>query len=118
MNMNRKEELKFQYKQTHRPMGVFQIKNNVNGKILVVGARNIDGIINSQMFQLKMKSHRNVQLQRDFNEHGADAFSCEVLEQIKPSDDPARDYSKEVKALEEKWLEKLQPYGEQGYHKR
>ncbi|MGB8956373.1 MAG: GIY-YIG nuclease family protein [Tumebacillaceae bacterium] len=116
--MNRKAELKFEYKQTHRPMGVFQIKNNVNGKIFLVGARNIDGIINSQMFQLKMNGHRNVQLQREYNEYGADAFSCEVLEQIKPSDDPGRDYLKEVKALEEKWHEKLQPYGERGYHKQ
>ncbi|GEM_PF-5308046 len=36
-----KKELKNQYKETKFPMGVFQIKNQVNGKILIDSGLNM-----------------------------------------------------------------------------
>ena len=38
-----KKELKKQYKQTLQPMGVYQIKNLVNGKIFIGSVKNLPG---------------------------------------------------------------------------
>ncbi|MBP0726603.1 GIY-YIG nuclease family protein [Bacillus sp. RG28] len=121
-NQNRKEIIK-EYKQTHRPMGVYQIKNNVNDKILVGGSLNLDGIYNREKFTLKLGMHINKDLQKDWKEFGEENFLFEVLEQIKPKEeiiihqDELKKYKYELEKLENKWLDKLQPYGERGYNK-
>jgi len=45
-----KKELKNQYKQTIQPMGVFQVKNLINGKIFLDSGFNIQGKINGCKF--------------------------------------------------------------------
>ena len=40
-----------------------------------------------------------------------------LLDVLKPvDDDPAHDYREDLKTLEKIWMEKLQPYGDRGYH--
>jgi hypothetical protein len=122
-NQNRKEIIK-EYKQTHRPMGVYQIKNNVNGKILIGGSLNLDGIYNREKFTLKLGMHINKDLQKDWKEFGEENFLFEVLEQIKPQEeiiinqDELKKYKYKLEKLENKWLDKLEPYGEKGYNKQ
>jgi hypothetical protein len=111
-----KKKLKEQYKQTVRPMGVYQIKNLANGKILVGSSRDLPGKINSHRFQLKMGSHMNRVLQDEYTSFGEEKFVFEVLDHLEPKEDPAYDYTVELDILEKMWKEKLQPYGEQGYH--
>ncbi|MGZ4107922.1 MAG: GIY-YIG nuclease family protein [Tumebacillaceae bacterium] len=119
MEKSRRAELKFNYKQTHRPTGVYQLKNERNGKVLVGTSPNLDGIENRHRFQLKSGMHPNKELQQDWNQQGGEHFSFEILEKVKPHDDVTNlDYSEELQMLEEMWLEKLQPYGENGYNKR
>lgn len=60
----------------------------------------------------------NRDLQKDYNESDEANFSFEVLDRLEPKDDLKYDYSDDLKVLEEMWLEKLQPYDEQGYHKK
>ena len=52
--MNRKELIN-EYKQTIQPMGIYQIKNMVNGKIFLGGSEDLKGIINRNKFQLKSR---------------------------------------------------------------
>jgi hypothetical protein len=113
-----KNKLKREYKQTVPPMGVYQIKNLANGKILVGWSKNLPGKINSHRFQLKMGSHRNRTLQSDYNSFGEENFSFEVLDHLDPKDDPQYDYTVDLEVLEKMWLERLQPYDERGYHKK
>jgi len=113
----RKKEIKQRYKQAGTPMGVLQIKNMVNGKLLIVSCFNLDGKINSHRFQLTRGVHRNPELQKDWNQYGPESFSFEVLDRLEPAEDPARDYAEELKTLEEMWLEKLRPYGDSGYNR-
>ncbi|GAK59095.1 transcriptional regulator, ArsR family [Candidatus Vecturithrix granuli] len=115
--MDRRKELKLAYKQNPPPAGVFQIKNLVNGKIFLGSGLDVQGILNRHRSQLKFKSHRNKALQQDWNEYGPEQFSCEVLEYLESNDDPGYDARGDLTVLEELWLEKLQPYGEKGYHK-
>ncbi|MFA5335554.1 MAG: GIY-YIG nuclease family protein [Candidatus Omnitrophota bacterium] len=113
--MNKKEIID-KYKQTVQPLGVYQIKNIKNGKIYIGSAKDLRGRINRYKFQLENGSHSNEEMQKDYNEAGAEGFSFDVLDYLKPKEDPNYDYTEDLKVLEEIWLDKLQPYGEKGYN--
>lgn len=115
--MNRKE-LKREYKQNLRPMGVFQIRNTVNEKVFIGSTLNLPGIFNRHEFQLKMGGHPNKILQADWNVFGAENFEFEILEEVFPRENPDYDYAADLEVLEDLWLEKLEPYGERGYNER
>ncbi|GIP37143.1 hypothetical protein J31TS4_04230 [Paenibacillus sp. J31TS4] len=123
MDKEQRKQAGKEYAQSHRPMGVFQLRNVKSGKVLVGGTMDLKGMQNRLLFQLRMGSHINKELQRDWQEFGEDSFRYEILEQIKPreelvlSPEDLKPYQEEVKVLEELWVEKLQPYGERGYHR-
>lgn len=119
--MDKRAELKWEYKNTRRPVGVYQIKCLANGKIFVDRNTNLTGIINRRWFELRGGISSIKQLQADFNQYGEDQFVIEILEEVKPPTEGIQDFEVEAelaKELEAKWLEKLQPYGEHGYNKR
>lgn len=116
--LDKQKELKLAYKQTPRPMGVYQIKNQRNGKIFIGSSMNIPGKFNSHRFQLNFKVHRNKALQEDWDSYGSQAFAFDILETIKAEAITEADWREAVTALEDKWLERLQPYGENGYNKQ
>jgi len=116
--MDRRKELKLAYKLNPRPMGVYQIKNTVSGKILIGSSMNLPGKDNSSRFQLELNSFPNKAVQADWNEYGPDAFVFAILETIKPQEIPEYEWRKAVSALEEKWLDTVQPYGDNGYNIR
>lgn len=99
-------------------MGVFLIRNNVNDKVLLGVSLNLDGVINRHEFQLKNGAHANKALQADWNALGSSNFAFEIVDELTPSQDPARDYRQELALLEKLWLEKLQPFAERGYNER
>ncbi len=110
------KELKREYKERKKPAGVFQIKNTVNGKILLGSSLNLEGPLNSHRFMLSTGAHRNPGLQKDWNTYGPDKFVFEILEVVKESTDPNFDVGDELTLLEQIWIEKLQPFGERGYN--
>lgn len=115
MKTESRAELRRRYKEEGRPMGVHAFRNAVNGKVLVGSSQNLPGALNSLSFQLKMGSHRNRGLQADWNAHGAEAFTWEVLDELKP--EPGHDARDELDALERLWLDELKPYGDRGYNR-
>ena len=115
---NKKKELKLEYKQNRRPIGVFQIRNIVNEKVLVGVSLNLPGILNRHKFQLEMGNHPNKTLQAEWREFGPDNFAFEILDELKPREDPDYDYSADLAFLEELWIETLQPYGDRGYNEK
>jgi len=115
--MDRKAMVK-EYKSTPRPMGVYQIKNTVNGKVLIGSSKNLPGILNRFRSELKLGSCRNIALQDEWKRFGSGAFEFRELEVLKPLDDPAYDPFEELKILEELWAEKLTPYGDKGYNRK
>ncbi len=115
--MASKEALKAAYKQDGhrlRPMGVYQIKNQVNDKRFLGASSNLDGTLARDRTWLGLGGHQNKALQQEWKTFGPEAFTFEVLEVITPTDEP-RNYSEELAILLEVWLETLQPYGERGY---
>lgn len=104
------------YKERQKPAGVFQVKNTVNGKVLLGSTLNLDGALNQHRFMLGHGSHYNRALQKDWRECGEGAFVFEILEVVEVKDDPDFNLSNELALLEELWLEKLHPVGEGGYN--
>lgn len=113
--MNRRDELKRLAKEIKTEAGVFQIKNERNGKILVEKTRNLK-TINGQQFQLEMGVHRNKALQQEWNEYGNAAFTFTVLEVLEKPETGYFDETDALKRLKAKWVEQLQPFGERGYN--
>lgn len=116
--MSNRSELKRKYKQTARPMGAYQIRNNLNGKVLVGVALDIPGVLNRHKFELNLGSHRNGSLQAEWREFGGDNFSFEILDELQPKEDQRDNYREELAALEAMWLDVLQPYDDRGYNQR
>ena len=115
---DKKKDLKREYKLNHRPMGVYQIRNIVNDKVLVGSTLNLPGIFNRYKLQLKMGNHPNAALQAEWNEFGAESFVFEILDELTPRENPGYDYHEDLTSLEDLWLEKLEPYGERGYNEK
>jgi chromosome condensin MukBEF complex kleisin-like MukF subunit len=115
--MNKKELKRF-YKENPKPMGIYQVKNLSNGKILIGGAMDVKGKINSCKFQLENGSHFNKELQQDYNKAGDSNFSFEIIDILETKDIPETDYEQELQTLLDMWIEKLQPFDDKGYNKR
>jgi hypothetical protein len=73
-------------------------------------------MLNRQRFQLSSGGHPNHLLQEDWNRLGPKAFVFEVIDTLKPSENPDSDTEDDLRELEALWLEKLSPYGERGYN--
>lgn len=120
---NRKKEMAAAYVQTPRRMGVYQIRNTVNGKILVLGTMDLDGARNRLAFMQQSRLNSIIEIREDWKSAGGDAFVFEELDHIKPreeftgTDAELAAYQEEVNALLEMWLEKLKPYGDTGYNR-
>jgi hypothetical protein len=116
--MTERRQVKLEYKLSHRPMGVFQIRNSVNEKVFIDSSLNIPGKLNRHKFQLNAGVHPSKELQSDWNELGPDKFDFEVLEPMEPREQPDFDYGSDLVVLEDLWLEKLSPYDGSGYNTR
>jgi len=112
-----KRKLKIQYKQSLRPMGIFQVKNLSNGKIFIDSGLNLQGKINGCKFQLALGSHINKELQKDFNKTGVANFSYKIVDILEPKEEIKNNDADDLKMLEKIWIEKLQPFGDKGYNK-
>lgn len=107
------------YKGFEPVMGVWVLRNTVNGKVLLGASPHTKGAINKHLFTLRLGRHPNAELQRDWREHGEEGFTAEVLHVLerrggRREEDDRRDLAE----LERLCLEELQPYGEAGYHSR
>jgi hypothetical protein len=104
------------YKANRRPMGIFQVRNSLNGKVFLGSTVDLPSMLNRQRAQLQMGAHPNRPLQADWRTYGAAAFVFEVLDTLTPSDEAGYDPAADLRTLEAMWLAKVTPYGERGYN--
>lgn len=106
--MDRKKELKEQYKQMRPEMGVFIIKEKHSGKYHLEATQNLKGKMNGMLFQLKMGNNKVKELQKDWKLKGEDSFTVEILEKLKYNEEePEKDYVEELELLKMIWEDKL-----------
>lgn len=55
----RRKELQIAYKLARPPMGIFAIRNTVNGKTYLDKSTNLNGSLNRHRLELKLGTHRN-----------------------------------------------------------
>jgi hypothetical protein len=114
--MKTRKDIHREYKERVKPVGVFQVKNTANGKVLLGSSLNLEGPLNRHKFMLKIGSHPNKALQTDWDQLGPENFVFEILEEVKIKDDPNFNVKDELTLLEMIWLDTLQPVGEHGYN--
>ena len=105
--MSSKKVLKAAYKLKTPDAGVFQIKNNKNGRVLIEASPDIQSKWNRHRTELRFGSHRNKVLQKDWNEYGEENFIFSVLSQLEVKDDDNVDLNSKVKLLREMIEEEL-----------
>lgn len=105
--MKTKKELKDEYKQMKFPMGVFQIRNLSNNKILIDNSVDMLSKWNRHKMELNFGGHRNLALQKDWSEKGEENFIFEVLSELKSKDEENVNYNKELKILQKMVIEEM-----------
>lgn len=108
MEKQSKREILAQYKNRKVIGGVFVIKNNVNGKMLVLSAADLDGFKNRFAFSQSTGSCVNFKIQKDWDEFGAKAFEFEVLEELEKQEiQTDKEFGDDIKVLKDIWFEKF-----------
>ncbi len=106
--MDRKKELKLQYKQRKPDMGVFMICRLSNQKCYLECTPDLKSRMNSTRFKLFAGSHPCIQLQQDWKLLGESGFSIEVLERLEYDPEGLiTDYSEDLEIIKIMWEEKL-----------
>ncbi len=108
ISKDKKKELQDQYKLMKPDMGIFAVINKNNAKYYLETTPDLKGRINSTKFKLNAGGHPNKELQKDWQEFGANVFEIKILEQIEYEEDETKtDYSEDLEILKMIWLEKL-----------
>jgi hypothetical protein len=97
-------------------IGVYVIRNRMNGRVFVNGSMNLPGAMNRDRFELKLRAHRNKKLLQEWLEYGPDSFAFEVVDTIRRRDDPEYDYRAELDSLLQMWRDEFQCSSQGGYN--
>lgn len=88
----RRSRAKKTFKEAKVEMGVFAIRNKINGRVFLCSSTNLRGVFNKDKFQLNYGSHRNKKLQSDWSQYGADSFDFEIIESVEKTEDNKKIY--------------------------
>ena len=106
-----KAAAKNEYKKAKRPMGVYRIRNTRNDKSYIGFGTDLPAKINRHKAELKFGSHRNRELQDEWNLFGESSFQFEVLDELDQKEDSQASPIEEVQVLKEMWMRKLEKEG-------
>lgn len=106
MTVDRKAAAR-RYRETARPMGIWQVRCTATGRSLVGHSTDLPAMLNRQRAQLRLGAHRQGDLQADWHTHGEAAFTFEVLDTLEPRDEPGYDSRADLAELEALWRERL-----------
>ena len=110
--MDRRKELKEQYKMMKPDMGVFIVKSKHDNRCFLEATSDLKSTINSTRFKLNFGNHPNKELQKEWKEYGENAFTIEILEKLEYDKDESKtDYSEELAILKMEWEDKLSNEG-------
>ncbi len=102
-----RSELKKQYRETPPPMGVYALRSLSSGRVIVEASMNVHAAMNRARFELDHNTHRDRQLQQEWQVAGADSFRFDIIDLVKPREDPAFDPKAELAGLLAMWREEL-----------
>jgi hypothetical protein len=117
MERQKRKDIIRAYKETERTAGLYQVRNLRTGRVLIGSALNLHGSLNKHRFSLEHGSHPSGTLQQDWNTLGPEAFAFEIVETVKRTDDSDYDADRELKKLEQRWIESHRPFSEHCYNR-
>jgi hypothetical protein len=103
--MDRKKELKRQYKEMKPHMGIFIIRSKVNNKCYIRATHDLRGVMNGAKIRLEGGSHPYRELQKEWNDFGSENFTIEILENLEYENDES--ITEDLALLQMIWEEKL-----------
>ena len=112
--MDRKEMIR-QYKEALRPAGVFLVRHTRSGRSLLGSSPDAPAMLNRIQAELRMRSCRNRELQRDWDVGDPDDFEFKVVDLVDQSGRPDLDLAAELEGLEAVWREELEVVGSSSY---
>lgn len=104
--MDRKKELTMAYRRRKREMGVYLFECAEGGSY-IGRADDPKSAINKNVFQLKMRSHPNKRLQKEWSDRGEAAFSVRVLDSLEYEEETKEECAEELAMLFDDWKLKL-----------
>lgn len=113
--MKSRSDLKREYKERKRPMGVFLVRNRRSGRFQVHAALDLQAAMNRLRAEITPATNPNLELLRDWKAMGAEAFEVRVLDELKPRDVPGWDPREDLAELAAMWREKLAGEGGASY---
>ena len=117
--MDRRKELKQQYKLAKPEMGIFIIRCLKNKRCHLQATPDLRGVMNGAKARLNSNSHPYRALQQDYNLLGKEQFTMEILETLPyDKDETKTDYSEELALLQMIWEDRLLQDGYMFYGKR
>ena len=88
-------------------MGVYSVHSPQGNHPVLGSSSDLPSALNRHRAQLDMGSHPDKELQREWDVLGAEVFEFEILDTLKPGDDPAYDPTEDLQELESMWRERL-----------
>jgi hypothetical protein len=117
--MDRKKELKQQYKLMKPKMGVFIVRCKANEKCYIQATKDLRGVMNGCEVRLAGGTHPYVELQREYTALGPENFEMEILEVLPYDEDETKtDYTEDLEIARMIWEDKLAKEGRTFYRKR
>jgi hypothetical protein len=107
-----KAAAKREYKEAKRPMGVYRIRNTVNGRNYVGFSTNALARMNRHKAELTFLGERCKELQKDWDSFGEAAFQFEMLDELEQDADSRADPGDDLRVLADMWISKLEQAGE------
>lgn len=106
--MDRKRQLKEQYKQMKPDMGIMIVRSQSEKWCYLEGTQNLRATMNGTPFKLKAGFHPSRELLKKWQEHQGSNLTFDVLEQLEyDKDETKTDYSDELALMLMEWQERL-----------
>ncbi len=105
--MKTRKEIKEEYKQLKFSSGIFQVKNISNNKVFIDNSPDMLAKWNRHKTELRFGTHKNRELQNDWNERGEENFVFEILSELKPNDKKEVSTPRELKLLQQMVIDEL-----------
>jgi len=113
-----KKQIKEDYKSKKQPAGIFAVHNLHDNKMFIGTSKDLPSVLTRFEFTLKMGSFPFQNLIDDYKKHGKDNFEIKVLDELELKDETEQEIDRELKTLEEMWVEKLKEEGVSFYNKK
>ena len=113
-----KKQIKEDYKSKRQPVGIFAVHNLPDNKMFIGTSKDLQSVIKRFEFTLNMKSFPFQNLIDDYKRLGKNNFAIKVLDELEIKDETELEIDRELKTLEEMWVEKLKNEGVGFYNKK